>query len=199
MTIGPEPMTRILRRSSLRGNQSLHEPIEEVQSVMRPRAGLRVVLHGRARHVAQDQALDRAVVQVQLLELRDAEVRLPAHGLVGGDRSLAVRAEHREAVVLRGDLDSTRLQVLHRVVRAAMAERQLEGVEPDRPAEQLVAEADAPHRDLSDDAAYGLDDVVERRRVTRAVGEEDRVGLASEELLGAGAARVELQVDATLA
>ena len=79
------------------------------------------------------------------------------------------------------------LEVLDRVVGAAVAERQLERVEPDRAAEQLVAEAD------SDDAAClptsladGVDDVVEGGGVAGAVGEEDEVGLAGEHRLGAG-------------
>ena len=71
------------------------------------------------------------------------------------------------------------LQVLDRVVGAAVAERQLEGLEADRAAEQLVAEADADDRPLADQLADGLDDVVERRRVAGAVGEEDEVGLAA--------------------
>ena len=91
---------------------------------------------------------------------------------------------HREAVVLRRDLDPAGLEVLDRVVRAAVAERELEGLEADRPAEQLVAEADADHRALADDLAHRVDDVVERGRVAGAVGEEDQVGVAAEDLLG---------------
>ena len=48
------------------------------------------------------------------------------------------------------------LEVLDRVVRAAVAERQLEGLEADRAAEQLVAEADARHRHLADHARATL-------------------------------------------
>ena len=69
------------------------------------------------------------------------------------------------------------------MVGAAVAERQLEGLEPDRPAEQLVAEADAEHGPLADQLADGVDDVVEGRRVARAVGEEDQVRIALEHLL----------------
>src|ERR687893_19256 len=110
MTIGPEPTTRIFWMSSLRGNERLQEAIEEMARVARAGAGLGVVLHGRAGHVAQHQALDRAVVEVQLLQLGGAEVGLPAHRLVGVDRALAAGAEHRETVVLRGDLDAPRLE-----------------------------------------------------------------------------------------
>ena len=67
-------------------------------------------------------------------------------------------------------------QVLDRVVGAVVAERQLVGLEADRAAEQLVAEADAEHRHLADEPADGLDDVVERGGVAGAVGEEDASG-----------------------
>ena len=83
-------------------------------------------------------------------------------------------------MVLRGDLDPAGLEVLDRVVGAAVAERQLEGLEADRAAEQLVAEADAEHRPRADELAERVDDVVERGRVAGAVGEEDRVGVAGE-------------------
>src|ERR671923_549846 len=125
MTIGPEPTTRIFWMSALRGNYPLHEPVEEMASVVRPRAGLGVVLHRRRRHVAHYQPLHGAVVEVQLLQLGRAEVGLPADRLVGVDRPLPARAEHREAVVLRGDLDPPGLEVLDRVVGAAVAEREL--------------------------------------------------------------------------
>ena len=95
---------------------------------MRAGAGLGVVLDGGAGDVAQDQALDRAVVEVQLRELGDAEVGLPADRLVALDPRLAARALDREAVVLGGDVDPPRLQVLDRVVGAAVAEGQLVGL-----------------------------------------------------------------------
>ena len=78
------------------------------------------------------------------------------------------------------------------MVGAAVAEGQLVGLQADRLAQQLMAEADPPHRPLADDAAHGLHDVVERRRVAGAVGEEDEVGVAGQQLLGADAARVQL-------
>ena len=104
----------------------------------------------RAGHVAEHEALDRAVVEVQVGQLGGAEVRLPAERLVALELLLAVRAEHGEAVVLRRDVDLARLEVLDRVVGAAVAERQLERLEPDRAAQELVAEADADHGRLAD-------------------------------------------------
>ena len=43
-----------------------------------------------------------------------------------------------------------------------------------------------PHTGLhADELAHGVDDVVERGRVAGAVGEEDRVGVVGEQILGA--------------
>src|SRR4051812_39366977 len=134
MTIGPEPRMRIFSMSSLRGMRLdlLKEPVEEVEAVVRAGPGLRVVLDRAARDVEEREALHRAVVEVEVRQLRGAEVGLPAHGLVSVDRLLAVGAEDGEAVVLRGDLDTAGLEVLDRVVGAAVAEGELEGLQPHR-------------------------------------------------------------------
>ena len=132
-------------------------------------------------------------------ELRGAERPSPsAPGSSPSIVRLAAGSEHREAVVLGGDLDAAALQVLDRVVGAAVAEGQLEGLEAERPAEQLVAEADAPHGPPPDELAQRLDDVVERRRVAGAVGEEDRVGIAPR-AAAAALARARIQRDARAA
>src|SRR4051795_5436825 len=161
MTIGPEPRMRIFSMSSRLGMRRdlLQEAVEEVEAVVRAGPGLGVVLDRAAGNVEQREALDGAVVEVQVRELRGAEVGLPAHGLVGVDGLLAARPEHREAMVLRGDLDAAGLEVLDRVVAAAVAEGQLEGLQAHRAAQQLMAEADAERRALADEAAQGRDDV----------------------------------------
>src|SRR4051794_15925157 len=143
MTIGPEPRMRILWMSSLRGTADLlQESVEEVQRVVWPGARLRVVLHRAARDVEEREPFDGAVVEVDVAELGGAEVRLPAHRLVRLDAAFAAGADDGEPVVLRRDLDVLRLQVLHRVVGPAVAERQLERLQADGAAEQLVPEAD---------------------------------------------------------
>ena len=168
--------------SSRRGN-ALQEAVEQVQAVVRPRAGLGVVLDGPAGDVEQFQALDGAVVEVHVRQRRRAEVRFPSHRPVVVDRARAAGPERREAVVLGGDLHAPALQVLDRVVCATMPEGQLECLEAKRPAQQLVAQADPPHGLLADERAHRLDDVAERRRVAGAVGEEDRIGVVLEQLL----------------
>src|SRR5436309_6993500 len=114
MMIGPEPRIRILWRSSRRTNL-LQKPVEEIQRVVRSWPGLRVVLDGGAGDLEQRQPLDGAVVEVDVAERGRAEVRLPAHRLVDVDPRAPVRPDHREAVVLRRDLDPSRGEVLDRV------------------------------------------------------------------------------------
>src|SRR5436190_9749884 len=198
MTIGPLPSTRILWMSSLRGNE-VQEAVEEVNGVVRAWACFGVVLRCRARDIPEDQALHRSVVEVHVGELGRAEVGLPAHRLVLLDAPLSAGAKHCEAVVLRGDVDPPGRQVLHRVVGAAVAERQLEGLEADRPAQELMPEADPEHRHLADDAAYRLDHVVECRRIARPIRKEDRIRLARKQLFRRGSGRVQLQAHAALA
>ena len=110
------------------------------------------------------------------------------------DRSLAARAEHREAVVLACDLDLPGGQILDRVVGPAVAEAQLVGLEADRAAEELVTEADAEDRQAADEAAHLRDQVVERRRVPRAVDEHQPVGRVLEDLRCGGGAGVDPKV-----
>ena len=139
--------------------------------------------------VLQHEALDGPVVEVQVRELAGAEVGVPADRLVAVDPPAAVGRGHGEAVVLGGDLDPAGLELLDRMVGAAVAERQLERVEPDGPAQQLVAQADADDR-LSPDHARARSPRRSRApRGRRAVGEEDQVRVAVEDLRGRGGAR----------
>src|SRR4051794_37596071 len=79
----PAAMTVDCRLSTVDSSRNqLQEPIEQIHGVMRTRPRLGVVLDGGARDILQHEAFDGAVVQVQMRQLRGAEVRLPAHGLV---------------------------------------------------------------------------------------------------------------------
>src|SRR5690349_17642115 len=109
----------------------------------RARAELRVV-----------ETLDRPVVE---RAVRDARL------VAGCDR---------EAVVLRGDEHLARAVVEHRMVRAAMTERQLEGLLAGRHREQLMTEADTEHRHTAEQLLQHLRLALERRRVTRARRQE---------------------------
>ncbi len=95
----------IFSRSSRLGIRQLQEPIEQVPRVVRPRACLGVVLDGAAGHVSQRKPFDRAVVEIEMGELGDAEVGFPGDRLVALDPFAAIGRAHGETVVLRGDVD----------------------------------------------------------------------------------------------
>ena len=102
-------------------------------------------------------------------------------------RDLGVRRERRrvdgEPVILRGDLDVPRLEVLDGLVAAVVAELELERACPDRLSEELVAEADPEDRSLAEEVPHARDLVVQHGGVAGAVREEHAVGLLGEHLL----------------
>ena len=95
---------------------------------MRAGSGLRVVLHGPHGLAGHGEALDRAVVQVDLGDGAGGRQR----GGIDG-----------EAVVLAGDRDPPASPVAHRLVAAVMAELELERPAAEGQAEELVPQADA--------------------------------------------------------
>src|SRR5829696_10498506 len=139
MTIGPEPITSTCRTSPRLGTPTpgtVHqvvEPVEEVAGVVRPGRRLRVVLHPERRPVQAAQTLYHAVVEVDVGHLGPAELGLADP--VG-------RRLHGEPVVVRGDFDPAGGVVADRLVDAAVAVPELVRAEPQRPAEELAAEAD---------------------------------------------------------
>ena len=85
------------------------------------------------------EAFERLVVEIHVGDLDFVEVE-----------RIGV---HREAVIVRSDLDALGELVAHRMVRAAMAELQLVGLAAAGKAEQLVAQADAEDGFLADQLA----------------------------------------------
>ena len=93
-----------------------------------------------------------------------------------------------EAVVLRGDLDLAGLELLDRMIGAAVAELQLVGLAAHRERQDLVAEADAEHRHVGlDQLARVVDRVPEHGGIARAVAQEHAVGDSSASRSDAGA------------
>ena len=85
------------------------------------------------------------------------------------------------------------------MVGAAVPERQLERLEPERAAEQLMAEADAVERAPVVDHRAHLGDVrVHRARVAGPVGEQDAVGRERVDLRRGGVVREHRDVRARL-
>jgi len=91
--------------SSISISDRRDEAVEEVHRVVRPGARFRVVLDTGGGDVAQHEALDRAVVEIDVRELGGAEVGVPPNRLVLGDRAGAAGPDDGEPVILRGDLD----------------------------------------------------------------------------------------------
>src|SRR5712692_10988820 len=103
---------------------------------MWPRRCLRMILHAKHRMRLVTQSLHRSVVQIHM-------------------RHLDIRGQRRridgEPVVLRRDLDLAGCELLHRMIRAAVAELQLERGASHREAENLVTETDPEYRQVGRD------------------------------------------------
>src|SRR5699024_2206501 len=178
MTMGPEPITRMCSMSLRRGIScglpswsgacgwgcggarwslaarlpgALHErlePVEQVARVVRARRGLRVVLDRVGGPVEQLDPLDSAVVGAHVAHPRAPERRVEL---------LAALPLEREAVVLRGDRHLARGLLDDRDVHPSVPEAHLVGAPAQRPAQDLIAEADSEHGDaLADHAAREL-------------------------------------------
>src|SRR4051794_28559703 len=104
-------MRQIEWRSGRLG-KPIHPRVDQRPRVVRPRARLRVELRRAGAELGEVERLDSAVVE-------------------GDRRGLAPLARRDgEAVVLAGDEHPAALAVQDRVVRAAVAEGQLERLEP---------------------------------------------------------------------
>src|SRR3954464_11914708 len=112
MTIGPAPMIRIDLRSLRFGiaHQS-RKAVEQIPNVVRARACLRMTLEAERRPVGARKPLEGTVEE---RDMRGAQVRSDGGGV------------DREAVVLARDDDLARVEVLHRMVGAVVAEFHLE-------------------------------------------------------------------------
>src|SRR5215216_2986051 len=89
----------------------------------------------------------------------------------------------REAMILGCDLDLTRIELLHRMVGAAVAELQFERLTSNRKPENLVTETDAERRNIR---AHQLPNVVDgvgqRCGIPWSVAEKDPVRLDRDQL-----------------
>src|SRR3954462_6081819 len=126
MMIGPLPISRIVSMSFLRGTSAgpheLRELLEEIARVVRTGPRFRVVLHAERAEMLTPDALDVAVVQIQVRDDAALRKRVGVDGVV---------------VVLTRDLDATRREVPHGMVAAVVAEAQLEGLRAEGEAHDL--------------------------------------------------------------
>jgi hypothetical protein len=99
-------------------------------------------------------------------------------------------------MVLRGDLDLARREVLDRVVGAAVAERELVRRPAHAHGQHLVTEADAEHRHPGFGGDLGVaPDIVERGGIARPVAEEDPGRSGRQHVLGRRRRREHLDVE----
>jgi hypothetical protein len=131
-------------------NQQRLESIKQVARVVRSRPRFGVILHGKASIVRRRDAFNDAVVQVDVAH--DA-----ARERVGRDRVV---------VVLRGDLNATRDQVLNGVVTAMVPEGQFVCRTTERAGEQLVTETNAKNRNRAEQRRQHSNVVAERFTVS---------------------------------
>src|SRR5580700_8768553 len=144
MTMGPEPRIRIFEMSVRLGIYDAifldfglatispfpllhhrHEIFKQIMRVMRPRRGLRVILHAEQRQVPVPQAFESRVVQVDVRQLNFTFRQ-------------RIRID-REVVVMRCDLDLTALQLLYRMIPTVVAKLQLESFSAKRNADELMS------------------------------------------------------------
>ena len=125
-------------------------------------AGLRVVLHRKGRHFLAPQPLKRVVVEVPVGHL--------CHRLVQTPRV------HGKPVVLAGNLNLARRQVLHRVVEAPVAELQLVGPGAQGQGQDLMPQADAENGHPPQQPLHRLDGRFHGSGITGTIGQEHAVG-----------------------
>lgn len=128
-----------------------------------------MILGREHRPVLDREGFDRAVIQIDL-----------------GDATVA-RQRFRiycEAVVLTRNQNATGRQVLDRLIASVVAELELEGLSPCRQTEKLMTETDPEKRHSGrDQVAHILDDLCERLRITRTVGQQHTIDSHFEALL----------------
>src|ERR1700730_8307012 len=101
------------------------------------------------------QAFIRLIVQVQMGDFDVA-------------RGQRIRVD-AESMILRRDFHLLGQQVLHRMIRAMMAESQLESLSTKRKTAQLMAQTDSKNRDASQHCADTFDRVCGGLGIARSV------------------------------
>ena len=139
-------------------------------------AGFGVILYAEERQRFVPEAGDGIVVQVDVADFSDVGV-----DGVGIDT---------EPVVVRGDFDFLRAQILNWLVSAAVAKFEFVGGSAERKAEHLVTKTNSKGwKSGFDERHHGFYDVRYTRRVAGAVGDEQAVGFTGENFLGGRAIR----------
>src|SRR5947207_14114884 len=105
-----------------------------------------MVLHTKNRFGFVAHAFDGLIIEIDAID-RNA----------GGQRLWI----HCEALILGSDLDLARFEIFHRLIAAAMAEFQFEGLPAKSLAENLVTEANSENRQISlNQLAHSFDSII---------------------------------------
>src|SRR5437867_3387477 len=107
---------------------------KERVGIMRPGRCLRMVLDAEDGLFGVAHPFDGLIIQVNAIHLQIAWQRFWING---------------KAVILRSDFDFAALQILHRLIRSAMAKLQLECLASQCEAENLMPEANAKNRQIA--------------------------------------------------
>src|SRR5437588_12972285 len=139
-------LPRFAQRSGYRSSlttllDQLHELRKEIARVMRPRRGLRMILHAKDWQLPMPHSFHRPVVQINVRHFHFLRQRIRIDG---------------EPMVLRRDRNFAGPQIFHRLIPAAMAEFQFERPSANREPENLMAETNPEDRFLAEQSAQRL-------------------------------------------
>src|SRR5437667_10372423 len=124
------------------------EFVEQRRGIVRSGRGFRMILDTENRPGLVAHSLDGLIVEIEAI-----------HRHIGGKRA----GINGEAVILSRDFHLAGLQILDRLVRAAMAEFQFEGLAAKCLAKNLVAQANSENRNAAlHQITDGLDRIAER-------------------------------------
>src|SRR5450631_4361759 len=172
MMIGPAPIRRMLSMSVRLGTgreqllQSLQhqmvEAIKERAHIVRAGTRLRMTLKAKRRVLFEGKSLKRAIKE-------------RAMGCAHGVRQR--RLVNGEAVILAGDEHPAAVEVLHRMIRAVMAELHLDRARAAGKAEELMPQANSKHRDIRiENITHRADCIVQGLRIPRAIRKKHAIG-----------------------
>ena len=109
----------------------LDELVEQVRGIVRSGPSFGVILDRIDRQARVPETFDSVVIQIDMRDLAIGRERISIH---------------REAVILRGDFDAPRGQVLHGLIASVMPKGQFVSSGAERKPHQLMAKTDSKNR-----------------------------------------------------
>src|SRR5438105_13703208 len=141
---------------------------EQVVRIVRARRGFRVILHAEQGHLLVTHAFIGVIVQIHMRDFHVA--RRKRIGIYG------------KTMILRRDFHLLGQQIFHRMIRAVMAEFQLERFSAQSESAELVAKANPENRNLANELADGFNRVANRLRIAGAIGKKNAVAFQVENI-----------------